>query len=73
MRTNWNPRYTWTCPDCKTRLHLRQRVTVRKRRCPECGRTVEPKEIEEDYTQLIVIAVVVVIALIILASLQFRW
>ena len=38
-------KYHWICPKCKTSLELRQRVTLTKRRCPECGTSIKPEAI----------------------------
>ncbi len=38
-------KYHWTCPMCNTSLELRQRVTLTKRRCPECGTSITPEAI----------------------------
>lgn len=39
-------RYFWSCPQCGTRLELRKRVTITKRRCPHCNALVTPQEID---------------------------
>ena len=41
-----NPSYHYCCPECGTELELRQRVTLTKRRCPNCGRLITPDEID---------------------------
>ncbi|MGF1577929.1 MAG: hypothetical protein ACFCD0_01050 [Gemmataceae bacterium] len=38
----------WECPNCKIRLGLRKRHTLKKRHCPECRRPIEPDEIKDD-------------------------
>ena len=39
-------KYYWKCPTCGTSLELRQRVTLTKRRCPECGNPITPGAID---------------------------
>ena len=43
--------YVWVCPSCGARLRLRQKVTLRKRRCPECGQVVERHQIGVDVSK----------------------
>jgi uncharacterized paraquat-inducible protein A len=38
--------YFWQCPKCGTRLELRKRVTVTKRRCPHCNTLVTVQGID---------------------------
>ena len=39
-------KYYWRCPSCGTRLELRQRVTLTKRKCPHCATPITPEAID---------------------------
>ena len=39
-------KYDYTCPGCGNHLQFRTRVTMRRRRCPECGYPITPGEID---------------------------
>ena len=39
-------KYFWTCPNCRTTLQLKMRVTQTTRKCPQCGFVVTPEEID---------------------------
>ncbi len=39
-------KFGWKCPNCGTELQLKMRETQTKRKCPHCGKTVTPVEID---------------------------
>jgi predicted RNA-binding Zn-ribbon protein involved in translation (DUF1610 family) len=39
-------KYEYTCPNCGSYLVLKMRVTITRRRCPECGTPITPHEID---------------------------
>lgn len=38
--------YFYECSVCGTQLNLRTRMTMRLRRCPQCGHLITPEEID---------------------------
>lgn len=42
------PTYYWKCPKCNTTLQLRQRITLNKRNCPQCGNSITAGDIDRE-------------------------
>lgn len=43
--------YYWKCQNCGTTLQLRQRITLKKRICPQCGNSITPEDIDRETTR----------------------
>jgi hypothetical protein len=39
-------KYEYRCPTCGTQLEFKMRVTLTKRKCPQCGTPITPREID---------------------------
>ncbi len=60
---------SYSCPQCRTQIEIRSRVTQKKRRCPQCGSEVATGEIDRQVERgrsigLLVLAGVVAAVLI---------
>lgn len=46
---------SYECPECRTELQFRKRVTMTKRRCPHCNHPVTVEEIDRQLYEKIVV------------------
>lgn len=65
-------KYHWKCPKCGTKLVLKMRTTITKRKCPHCGFLVTPEEIDRQQLPS-TIGCLAILVFIVIAFIMFSF